>query len=117
MMQWFIRATCPEPVIAPQPLPRGVAIRQAGWLPSLAGVVGRMRGPAAAVTLGRTIIVHPAVRVTEELLRHELEHVKQWQEYRWTFPVRYVMNHLRYGYFDNPFEVEARRAERAAGSD
>ena len=112
MIQWLIRATCPRPVVSPEPLPRDVAVRKAGWLPSLAGVLAQMGGPAAAVTLGRTIIVHPSIRVTDKLMRHELAHVKQWQEYCWTFPVRYVMNHLRYGYHDNPVEVEARRAER-----
>lgn len=70
-----------------------------------------MRAPAAALTLGRTIIVHPHVQVTTRLLRHELVHVRQWQARPLAFPALYVWNHLRYGYRDNPYEVEARQAE------
>jgi hypothetical protein len=71
-----------------------------------------MRNPAAAVTLGNTIIVHPDIQLTSRLLRHELEHVRQWRRNPISFPARYVINHLRYGYHDNPYEVEARDAER-----
>jgi hypothetical protein len=47
-----------------------------------------------------------------DVLRHEREHVEQW--YRWgvLFPIVYGIYLLRYGYHDNPFEVEARKAER-----
>jgi hypothetical protein len=48
-------------------------------------------------------------------LRHELAHVRQWQQHPITFPVRYAMNHLRYGYDANPYEVEARAAELPGG--
>jgi hypothetical protein len=70
-----------------------------------------MTGPAAAVTLGRTIVVHPSVRLTPRLLRHEMAHVRQWQERPFTFALRYAWNHVRHGYDANPYEVEARRAE------
>lgn len=97
-------------------LPPGVRIRAGRWIPALGGILGRMRGPAAAVTLGRNIIVHPAARLTRRLLAHELEHVRQWERERW-FPLRYCAESLRRGYFSNCFEVEARFAERAANSD
>jgi hypothetical protein len=71
-----------------------------------------MRGAAAAVTLGRTIVVHPDAALDPRLLRHELEHVRQWRRYPLTFPLRYVLCHLRYGYHDNPYEREARAAEQ-----
>ena len=96
-------------------VPDGVNVRAARWLPVIAGKLSGMRGPAAAVTLGRTIIVHPNVRLTSRLLRHELAHVRQWQQHPITFPVRYAMNHIRYGYDANPFEVEARAAELPGG--
>jgi hypothetical protein len=72
-----------------------------------------MGSPAAAVTLGRTIVVHPSARLTGPLLRHELAHVRQWRRHPLTFPLQYVWNHVRYGYRDNPFEIEAREAEAA----
>ena len=112
MMRWLLRAVSrswPDPLDA---VPGGVAIRAARWLPVIAGKLSGMRSPAAAVTLGRTIVVHPDVQLTGRLLRHELAHVKQWQRYPVTFPARYVLNHLRYGYHDNPYEIEARAAEQ-----
>lgn len=98
---------------SPEPLPKGVALRYASWLPGLAGVTSGFGHPAAAVTIGRTIVVHPSVLITPQLVRHELVHVAQWRRYPLTFPLRYVVNHFRYGYHDNPYEVEARAAEEA----
>lgn len=70
MMQWLLRATCRAELPSPEPLPETVALRYAGWLPAIAGILSGMGKPAAAVTLGHTI---------------------------------------------NPFEVQAREAERTTG--
>jgi hypothetical protein len=96
--------------VEPAP-PPGVAVVENAWIPALSGLLAGMRQPAAAVTLGRTIVLHPRACATPRLLRHELAHVRQWQHAPFTFPVRYVWNHLRHGYRDNPYEVEARAAE------
>ncbi len=115
MIDALIRAFAPRDA-APDgvtPIPPGVAVRQARWLPALGGALARMGGPAAAVTLGRTIVVHPDVPLTPRLLKHELTHVRQWQAQPFTFAARYVLNHVRYGYHANPYEVEARAAEDA----
>jgi hypothetical protein len=111
MISRLVRVVCAKPAPAPEPLPNGVSLRYASWLPRLAGALSGMRGPAAAVTIGDTIIIHPSVHITERLVRHELAHVRQWQANRWTFAFRYTLNHFKYGYHDNPFEVEARAAE------
>lgn len=95
-------------------VPRDVVIRAGRLIPEIGGRLSGLAGRAAAVTLGRTIIVHPDVHLTERLLRHELAHVRQWQRARLTFPLRYLWQHLRYGYRDNPYEVEARAAERGS---
>lgn len=92
------------------PLPPGVRVRQGRWIPRLGGILGRMHGPAAAVTLRRTIVVHPSVRLTPRLLAHELAHVRQWAEDPW-FPLRYTAESLRHGYLQNRYEREAREAE------
>jgi hypothetical protein len=112
MMQWLLRAAFRQVADSPEPLPDGVTLRYAKWLPAFAGVLSRMHGPAAAITFGRTIVVHPRVQVTSRLIRHELAHVRQWEENP-LFPLHYLMNHLRYGYEQNPYEVEARAAERS----
>ena len=112
----FIRVLAPREAAgassaAGAPLPPDVAVREASWLPALGGALARMGGPAAAVTLGQTIVVHPAVELTPRLLRHELTHVRQWQAHPLGFPVRYAWNFLLHGYEANPYEVEARAAE------
>ncbi|HUF12729.1 MAG TPA: DUF4157 domain-containing protein [Longimicrobiales bacterium] len=94
------------------PLPAGVELRVGRWVPALAGRLSGMRRSAAAVTLGRTIVLHPDVRLDDRLLRHELEHVRQWRRHPLTFPMRYTLCHIRYGYHDNPYERAARDAER-----
>lgn len=107
------RRTTPPADIPPAEVPGGVTLREGRLIPVIGGMLGRMKGPAAAVTLGRTIIVHPGVRLSRRLLVHELTHVRQWKEDR-LFPVRYALESLRRGYRDNRYELEAREAERAA---
>lgn len=98
-------------------LPAGVVLRCGGWIPALGGLLARTAGPAAAVTLRNTVVVHPRARLTPRLLAHELEHVRQWRADRW-FPLRYTWETLRRGYHDNRYEVQARAAaERAAAPD
>jgi hypothetical protein len=92
------------------PLPEGVTVRRGRWIPRLGGLLGRMNGPAAAVTLRRTIVVHPSVRMTQRLLAHEMAHVRQWAEDP-LFPLRYTAETLRRGYVQNRYEREAREAE------
>jgi hypothetical protein len=98
-------------------LPPGVVLRAGRWIPLLGGWLSGHRRPAAAVTVGRTVVVHPAVALTRRLLRHELEHVRQWQQRPFTFPLHYTWLHLRHGYRANPYEVAARAAERGAAAD
>lgn len=93
-------------------IPNDVRVRVGRWIPALGGRLSGMRRSAAAVTLGRTIVVHPDALMDGRLLRHELEHVRQWQRHPLTFPLRYALNHLKYGYRDNPYELAARAAER-----
>jgi hypothetical protein len=104
----------PAPATVPaSAVPPGVVFRQGRLVPAIGGVLGRMRGPAAAVTLGRTIVVHPEVKMSPGLLVHELTHVRQWREDR-LFPLKYALQSLRHGYLQNRYEVEARaEAERA----
>jgi Domain of unknown function (DUF4157) len=113
MIGRLARAVLGRPDDPPADVPAGVRIRRGGIIPAVGGRIAGMGGPAAAVTLGRTIFVRREVRMTERLLRHELAHVAQWRRQPWTFPYRYVLSHVRHGYRDNPFEIEARNAELA----
>ena len=106
-----LRALLGRPAATPLPLPPGVEVRRGRWVPGVGGRLTGSRCPALAVTLGNTIVVHPDAHLTERLLRHELAHVRQWRQRPWTFAARYAWWHVRYGYRDNPYEIEAREAE------
>lgn len=106
-----LRALTDGDVEGPEPVPEGVSLRRSRWIPAVGGRLSGMGRHAAAVTLGRTIVVHPGVRLTTRLLRHELAHVRQWEANPFSFPMRYILAHVRHGYTDNPYEREARAAE------
>jgi hypothetical protein len=99
-------------ISSPVPLPPGVRLLRGSWIPWIGGVFTGSGHAAAAVTVGKTIVVNPGVEVSAALVRHELEHVKQWREEGWRFPFRYAVQYLRHGYRANPYEVAARNAER-----
>lgn len=90
-------------------VPEGITLRRGRLIPRIGGLLGRMGGSAAAVTLHRTIVVSPDAPLTPSLLAHELTHVRQWKQDPF-FPVRYTVATLRHGYRNNPYEVEARVA-------
>ena len=87
----------------------GFPLRVGGWLLGQATV--------AAITLGRTIFLAPSTRLDPELLLHELRHVQQFSE-RKSFPLHYIWESLRRGYYANRFEADARAfaARRVAGT-
>jgi hypothetical protein len=84
-------------------------------MPWLRGI-GRVMLPNwLAITIGRDIFTWRPLQSAE--LRHELQHVRQWQRYGAGFAIRYLaasIRSLRSGagwYRGNRYEVEARRAE------
>jgi hypothetical protein len=112
-------------VESPIPMPQGVQIMEA---PRLVRAIGGVVGGAAAVTVGRTILV-PSLAVQprrrngtlvardtlfvsaaawRNILWHERTHVLQRERYgRWYLPL-YVYWFARTGYGEHPFEREAR---------
>lgn len=105
--------TDPPADIPPDAVPPGVVFRTGRLIPWLGGLFSGMKAPAAAVTLGRTIVINPRAKLTYALLAHELTHVRQW-EADMLFPIRYSLASLRHGYRQNPYEVEAREVEALA---
>jgi len=101
----------PPQALPGAPLPPGVVVRRNRWIPAIGGVTGNMRGSAAAVTLGGTILVHPDAGIDAGLLVHELVHVRQWRGDR-LFAVKYAAEWVRRGYWQNRYEVEAYDVER-----
>ena len=80
-------------------------------------VVGVAAPGASATTFGRVIFIRAEAVDDDHLLRHELEHVRQWRERGVVgFLVRYVGPYLRWrgrgyphwaAYRRIPFEIEA----------
>jgi hypothetical protein len=104
----FGERTPPPADLPADSVPDGVVLRRGRLIPRIGGLLGRMGGPAAAVTLRGTIVLYPGVPLTPALLAHELEHVRQWRADP-LFPLRYALASLRHGYHDNPYEVQARQ--------
>jgi hypothetical protein len=87
-------------------------------------LIGRAAPGASATTVGRLIFVRPDAVDDEHLLRHELEHVRQYRERGLVgFLARYLRDYLRwrargYGHWAAyrriPFEVEAEWLARRA---
>jgi hypothetical protein len=77
----------------------GLPVRVAGWF------LGQ--SSAAAITLWRTVFLAPSVALGAELLLHEFRHVQQFDS-SVTFPLRYLWESARRGYFANRYEVDAR---------
>jgi hypothetical protein len=61
----------------------------------------------------RVIYVMPGHEHNQRLLRHERKHLEQIErDGRILFSIKYLWWLCRYGYYMNPYEIEARKAER-----
>ena len=100
------RVALPAEVVAQYPELEAVAWRTGGLPVNVAGWFLGQRS-AAAITLWRTVFLSRHARVDAELLLHEFRHVQQF-EASVTFPVRYLWESARRGYFANRYEVDAR---------
>jgi hypothetical protein len=77
----------------------------------LGGLLSGHARAAAAVTLGRTIVLHPDVPLTAGSCGTSWPTSDSGSGRPFTFPLHYAWLHLRHGYRDNPYEIEARAAE------
>jgi hypothetical protein len=64
------------------------------------------------ITLPWAVYIHPAHLRNLRLLRHEQAHVEQFEREGWAFYAKYLWYNLRFGYRNNPYEIEARAAEK-----
>jgi len=83
----------------------------------LAKVLGKLnRSKRYAVTIGQTAyysVSKEDVKKSPEWIRHEDEHKRQYaREGILKFLIKYFYYSIRYGYHNNPYEVDARKAER-----
>ncbi len=76
----------------------------------------KLKAKQVAMVIGKTIHLHNTSE--EEFLnnrrwfKHELAHIEQYKKYGLLkFLFLYLWYSIKYGYYNNPFEVEARKAE------
>ena len=91
-----------------------VFIKENSWIARLAAF--KLRKASCAIVIGQTIYLHRASKEAflsdMSWLRHEVCHVRQWKKQGFVFFLfHYLILSLRYGYHQNPYEVEARKAE------
>jgi hypothetical protein len=92
-----------------------VRIKERSWLAFLAS--RKLKANKVAIVWGRTIHLHNTTR--EEFLsnprwvKHERAHIDQYRRYgTLRFLFLYLWYSIRFGYYNNPLEVEARAKEK-----
>lgn len=70
-----------------------------------------------AMVFGKTIHLHNTTKEEflndKDWLRHELVHIEQYKRYGTIkFIVFYIWYSIKYGYYNNPLEIEAREKEK-----
>ena len=89
-------------------------IKENSWIAKLAAK--KLRSERVAIVIGKTIHLHNTAKQEflndKKWVKHELCHVKQFQENGYIiFIVKYLLESIRHGYYNNRYEVEAREAE------
>ncbi len=91
-----------------------LSIKENSWIARLAA--RKLRATNVALVIGKTIHLYNVTKKellkNDKWLKHELCHIRQFQQYGFvTFIAKYLWEWIHKGYFNNKFEVEARRAE------
>ena len=74
-----------------------------------------LRSRKVAMVWGQTILLWGCTQheflANRQWVRHELKHVEQYQRFGMLpFLLRYLVYSIRFGYTNNPLEIEARQA-------
>ena len=89
-------------------------IKENSWLAKIAAL--KLGTKAVAMVLGKTIHLHNTTKASflqdEKWVKHERCHIRQFKQYGYFgFIVKYLWESIQKGYYNNRFEVEARKAE------
>lgn len=76
----------------------------------------KMKAFSVAMVLGKTIhlwgVSKEEFLTDKNWVKHELKHIEQYKKYGYIgFLTRYLWFSFKYGYYNNPLEIEAREAE------
>ncbi len=90
------------------------SIKENSWIAKFAAI--KLQSQQAAIVIGKTIHLYNTSKkqflLNEKWLKHELCHVKQFQENGYLiFIAKYLWESIKHGYYNNKYEVEARKAE------
>jgi hypothetical protein len=89
-------------------------IKENSWIAKLAAK--KLHTENVAITIGKTIHLHHVCKddflKDEKWVRHEMCHIQQFKKYGFfNFIFKYLWESWKVGYYNNKFEVEARKAE------
>ena len=92
----------------------GYSIKENSWIAKLASK--KLRTERVAIVIGKTIHLYNTTQKEflsdEKWLKHELCHIRQFQQNGYVgFILKYLLESIKHGYFNNKYEVEAREAE------
>ena len=78
----------------------------------------KLKADKVAMVIGKTIYLHNTTRedffLDARWVKHEMAHVEQYQQHGiLKFLLLYTWYSIKYGYYNNPFEIEAREKEKS----
>jgi hypothetical protein len=90
------------------------SIKENSWIAKLASK--KLRSYRVAIVIGKTIHLHNTLKQhflnDEKWVKHELCHIRQFKQNGYViFILKYLLESIKHGYFNNKYEVEAREAE------
>ncbi|MGH2563769.1 MAG: DUF4157 domain-containing protein [Ginsengibacter sp.] len=90
-------------------------IKENSWIAKLAAK--KIQSKNVAIVIGKTIHLYNVTKQQflqdETWVKHEVCHLQQFERHgRFIFIIKYLWESIRHGYYDNKYEVEARRAEK-----
>lgn len=92
-----------------------IRIKENSFLALLAAK--KLKANRVAMVIGKTIHLHNTSKEDflndQRWLKHELVHIEQYKKHGLLkFLILYLWYSMKYGYYNNPFEVEARKKEK-----
>jgi hypothetical protein len=89
-------------------------IKENSWIAKLAAK--KLQSENVAIVIGKTIHLHHVSKENflkdKKWVKHEMCHINQFKKYGFlNFILKYLWESYRHGYYNNKYEVEARKAE------
>jgi hypothetical protein len=78
----------------------------------------KLKADKVAMVIGKTIYLHNTKRedflLDARWVKHEMAHIEQYRRYGVIkFLLLYTWYSMKYGYYNNPLEIEAREKEKS----